>query len=163
MIALETVRDWLDYNAETGELIWKKTKTRHRKVGGIASVSSGTPYLYVQLDRRNYAAHRLAWALFYGEWPKQVIDHINGIPTDNRIMNLRDVPQAMNVQNIRRPMRGSRHQLMGVYTAASQVSPFKSQIMVDGRNRHLGCFKTAEEAHQAYVEAKRKFHPGCTI
>src|SRR3546814_6128350 len=30
-------------------------------------------------------AHRVAWAIHYGEWPNGQIDHINGDPSDNRI------------------------------------------------------------------------------
>lgn len=36
-------------------------------------------------------------------------------------------------------------------------------ITVDGKQRHLGVYQTPELAHAAYVDAKRKFHPGCTI
>ncbi|XUG57626.1 HNH endonuclease [Bordetella pertussis] len=39
----------------------------------------------------------------YGAWPTQNIDHVNGDRSDNRIANLRDVPQAVNMQNRRHP------------------------------------------------------------
>jgi len=44
-------------------------------------------------------AHRLAWALHTGHWPKDVIDHINRDKHDNRFCNLRDVPLHVNAQN----------------------------------------------------------------
>ena len=40
---------------------------------------------------------------------------------------------------------------------------FKARITVKGKEILLGRFDTAEEAHAAYLEAKRVHHPGCTI
>ena len=42
--------------------------------------------------------HQMVWALAYGRWPTQ-IDHENGIRTDNRIGNLREVTAAENRAN----------------------------------------------------------------
>ena len=42
-------------------------------------------------------AHTLVWALYYGHWPRQTIDHINLKKGDNRIANLRDVSLSVNV------------------------------------------------------------------
>ena len=41
-------------------------------------------------------AHRAAWAIHFGEWPKGEIDHINGDASDNRIINLRVVNRTEN-------------------------------------------------------------------
>ena len=46
-------------------------------------------YLHCKVGSKHYKVHRLAWFLYYGEFPKNDIDHINGIRTDNRIENLR--------------------------------------------------------------------------
>lgn len=59
-------------------------------------------YLIIKFKGRQYKAHRLAWLLYYGFLPTYNIDHINGNKTDNRINNLRDVPQQLNVINTRR-------------------------------------------------------------
>ena len=47
------------------------------------------------------STHRLIWALQTGEWPKQQIDHINGVKDDMRFSNLRDVSAKINHRNYR--------------------------------------------------------------
>ena len=59
-------------------------------------------YLIVKIKGRQWKAHRLAWVKYYGSVPTFNIDHINGDRLDNRIINLRDVPQAVNNNNANR-------------------------------------------------------------
>ena len=35
---------------------------------------------------------------------------------------------------------------------------FQAQISINGKNINLGMFDTKEEAHQAYLQAKEKYH-----
>lgn len=46
-----------------------------------------------------FYTHRLAWRLYYGEWPKGEINHKNGIKYDNRIDNLEDITHKENMQH----------------------------------------------------------------
>jgi len=54
---------------------------------------------YVRIKRQTYATARYVWFNYYKMEPLFVMDHINRDRTDNRIQNLRDVPQKMNVKN----------------------------------------------------------------
>jgi len=56
-------------------------------------------YLKFKVGQKIIKAHCIAWALHYGEWPKQEIDHINRVKNDNRIVNLRDVSHTENMRN----------------------------------------------------------------
>lgn len=99
------------------------------------------------IDGENYLAHRLAWLYVYGEWPKNQIDHINRIKTDNKIKNLRDVTNSTNQHNnaIRRHNTSGT---TGVMTLKSKNS-WGAQIYVNNKRIYLGVFKTKEEAISA--------------
>jgi hypothetical protein len=118
-------------------------------------------YRRVMLRRRNRLAHRLAWFLVTGEWPKNTIDHINGNKSDNRWANLRDVAVQTNSQNERRARRNNRSGFLGV--RKNRVGMYVAAIGIDYGKRHLGSFKTPEEAHAAYIAAKRLHHEGNTL
>lgn len=88
------------------------------------------------------------------------LDHINGNRADNRIANLREVPNAVNCQNKRAPLPKNKTGFLGV---TRDAHGFRAAVMLNRRQHHLGRFDTAEAAHAAYVEAKRRLHEGCTL
>ncbi len=167
-VTVQIVHDRLDYDGATGVLRWKCRVARCVHPGDVAgNVHKRNGYVCIGLTvggkTKSYFAHRLAWALAYGEWPLGVIDHIDGCRTNNRLANLRDTTKAVNAQNIRRAFTSNKSSgLLGAhYHAAKQA--FAAEIHVEGRNRHLGYFGTAAEAHGAYLQAKRALHDGCEI
>ena len=93
--SIEALRESLSYDPASGKLRWKR-HAGGRASGDVAGCYSYTGYIHVNLLGKMYQAHRIAWAIHYGEWPVTGIDHINGNGTDNRIENLRCVPQAQN-------------------------------------------------------------------
>lgn len=120
-------------------------------------------YIRIKFEGRFYRAHRVAWLLHFGVWPTQQIDHRNGVRTDNRIDNLRDVPPRMNSQNRRSANCTNSNGLLGV-SARRERKGFVAQIRdSQGRMKHLGRFDTAEAAHAAYLQAKAVFHEGSTL
>lgn len=161
-IARELIRV-LAYNADSGLLYWTVNTAHNVKAGEEAGHKRKDGYIIVRFKGRAYLAHRLAWLLATGKWSKKALDHMNGNRGDNRLINLRQVSLSENQQNQRRAHRNSRSGFLGVVLACSKRNPWKAQIVVDGEQQYLGCFASAETAHQAYVAAKRKFHPGCTL
>lgn len=161
-LTAERVRELFDYDPETGELRWKVAR-RDSWQGRAAGTLKNNGYRYVKIDRRAYRAHRLVWLHWYGVWPEDQIDHTNGNRQDNRLSNLRSAAQSENQQNQRRASSNNRSTgLLGV-SRPSGRSKYQAWIMAQGRNRYLGTFGTPEEAHAAYLAAKRQLHPGCTI
>lgn len=122
-------------------------------------------YLWVCLGfkgrRMIFAEHRLGWFLHHGYWPQHTIDHRNGDKTDNRLENLRDVSNQHNRQNTRKAYRSNKSGLLGVCQTAS--GRWEAAVKLDGKKHYAGLYDTPQEAHAAYIELKRKLHPGCTI
>lgn len=156
------VRAALEYDHLSGVFRWRPKKNRTDLSGRVAGAKKRDGYVMFQIGKRHYSAHRIAWLHHFGVWPDGDIDHINGDRADNRIANLRDVTRTINAQNQRRAQRSNATGLLGAH-----VSPhgdgYVSTIKVNGEAIRLGKFTTPEQAHKAYIEAKRKWHPGNTI
>lgn len=100
----------------------------------------------------------------HGYWPSEDVDHINHDKADNRIANLRELNRSLNQQNQIRAHKDNKTGYLGVYrNKIGRTQPYVASIFVEGKAVHLGAFDTAEEAHAAYVKAKRRLHPAGTI
>lgn len=145
--SIETLREHFNYDPETGII------TKKKPLGRIDSEG----YILIRFREKGYRAHRLAWALHYGEWPSREIDHINGIPDDNRLMNLRDVTPSENQQNKKVHREGK---IAGVrYDSRSKRwgAELPRQVVGFTKKRdkriYIGSFGTKEEAAAA-IQAK---------
>lgn len=99
---------------------------------------NGYTYISTPLGKK-FLAHRLAWLLYYGDWPTGNIDHINRDRSDNRIENLRDVSQSVNLLNHGKPFSG-------IYKKR------KSWVVKVGRKGHVGTYKCFGKALKARNE-----------
>lgn len=156
--ATEIVK-YLEYDQNTGIFIWRLQKGRIRAGDVAGTVSNTTGYLQVQFDYKLYRLHRVAWLITYGKLPSNVIDHINGIRTDNRICNLRDVSISENNHNMRKPRKDSSTGFTGV-SYDHRRQKYVAYIWLNSKKYHLGQFATPEQASQAYISAKIKMHKG---
>lgn len=157
----ERVASLLAYDQATGIFTWKAARGCAPK-GSPAGAVMGNGYISIRVDGVRYLAHRLAWLLIHGAWPKGEIDHINGSRYDNRIENLRDVTRSLNQQNQTRAQSSNTTGALGV-SKADAKGRFRARIFTNGKEHHLGTFKTVEEASQAYTSAKRQLHQGGVI
>lgn len=87
---------------------------------------------------------------------KELVDHIDGNPLNNRRSNLRLAFQGQNRANSR-ISRNNKSGYKGVYWR-KDMKTWRAQIRKDKVIIHLGYFNTPEEAHQAYCEAAVKYH-----
>lgn len=157
MLTAERLREVLDYDPATGVMTWRNT-VKTRKTAGCKRRDG---YVVIRIDDVLYYRHRLAWLYVFGIEPTYTIDHINGIQGDDRFDNLRDVPIAINSQNQRKA--SPRNKSNGLLGVQRNHGGWQGHITVKGKRMLLGTYKTPQEAHQAYLRAKRELHEGCTI
>lgn len=139
------------YNREEGKLYWwnppqPNTKRLMGKEAGTINVHG---YSILMYRKKGYLIHRLIWLIEKGTWPKGVVDHINGIKTDNRIENLRDVTFTQNTRNTYRHRAGK---LLGTGWHKNHKR-WRAFMRVNGKQVHLGLYDSEQEAHRAYLRA----------
>lgn len=152
---IDLLRHLFNYDPETG-VITRRVKMNR---SGAAGYVVGVPllgYLRATVLRQNYGCHRIAWALHYGEWPDMHLDHINGIRTDNRIVNLREVTTAQNSFN----SSLSKRSASGIKGVSWSVASGKWQGYVGFENtrHHVGFFDNLTDADAAVRTAREVLH-----
>lgn len=153
------IQELLHYDPQTGN--FTRLVNRHRyKSGTIAGTFSNEGYVCIKIGQITYKAHRLAFLAMTGSLPNGQIDHINGDRSDNRWCNLREVSFNGNVHNQRKAQKTNKSGLLGV---SPNNKKWKATISNEGKYYYLGTFETPEQAHQAYLQAKRSLHATCTI
>lgn len=144
----EYLQSILYYNEITGIFTWRISNSNRVKIGDRAGVINNQGYILIGIKGELYRSHRLAWLYVYGTWPKNQIDHINGIRTDNRIKNLREVTHRENLQNQNKHRDGH---LVGT-RFNKKAKKWQAQIQIEGKKIHLGYYNTQLEAHKAYLQ-----------
>lgn len=162
----ERLRERLLLDEESGRFFWKEAQdlpkswnTRYAGKEALCTLS-WQGYNYGSVDGCSVAAHRAVWAYIHGAWPTADIDHINGVTTDNRLENLRDVSHRDNQRNMRRP-RSNASGVTGV-NWHKRDKRWRAFIEVSGRSIHLGNFQNMEDAVAARLAANAEhgFHAG---
>ena len=150
--------DWLAYDPDTGVFTWKANRGTAKK-GDIAGCINKKGYRRIQVGKRGYPAHRLAWLYTHEVWPKRQIDHINGVKDDNRISNLRDVSPLENKRN-QRNIITNKTGILGVRTVKDRPGQWRAQISVHQKNIHLYYGSDFLEAcsHRKSAEIRYGFH-----
>ena len=175
-LPIERIQELLLYDPESGKLFWKPRKPEDfnacgtrgerdaadwacdawngRFAGKEAFTANHDGYKAGAVGKKNYRAHRVAWAIYCGEWPKYSIDHINGVRDDNRIVNLRDAPPTVNGRNIgKKKNNTSGHN--GIYWC-KLTNKWCASIKVNYKCRNLGRFENINDAIAArdlFIEA----------
>ena len=144
----DEIKKILHYNPDTGIF----TRIKSGKI--IGTINKGG-YCVASIDYKQYKLHRLAFLYVYGYMPK-LIDHINGIPHDNRISNLREVTRCQNAMN-RKIHTNNKTGIKGVYWNKS-CKKWLAQIQIGNFRKYLGLFDDLELAELVANEARLKYY-----
>lgn len=151
---LSKLKKVLRYDCDTGQFTWLVTTGKAIK-GNAAGNLDADGYLRIKFGGKKHYAHRLAWFFMTGEMPNQLIDHVNGVRSDNKFSNLREATPGQNLGNSKASWSSSG--LRGV-SWHRKTGTWQAQIQIKGKNKHLGHFQRAEDAHAAYVKASKRHH-----
>ena len=144
---LAALQQQLSYDPETGLFTWDSPSKYNRRVkpGDVAgSLNKSNGYIYIVFMCERYLSHRLAWLFITGSDPAELtIDHIDRDRTNNRSTNLRLA--TMQQQRWNGPERRG--------WSIDRSGSYRSVIVHNGKQKHLGTYSTAEEARSVYLEA----------
>lgn len=140
----------ISYDPETGIFV-RLVSAGTSKAGSRAGTVGPKGYRRIMVDGQRFEESHLAWLFVNGYWPRELIDHKNGNPSDNRICNLREADYSENAANKKRHVNG-RSGLKGA-SLHKATGLWQAQIMKNGKKKYLGLFDTPESAHAAYVTA----------
>lgn len=168
---VEILRQFLRYEPDTGRLFWLErtpamfsddgNRTKVAKCNNWNSRNAGKEafntlndkgYKIGRIQSDNYFAHRVIWKMVTGQEPSHVIDHKNGVKSDNRWQNLRAADHSQNRMNAQTTWCASGKK--GVYWV-KHSRKWTSRISAYGQDHYLGCFATQDEAAAAYQGAAR--------
>ena len=160
------------YDIDTGVFFWlpkfeatrKDKEWNTRYAGKICGSKTVRGYMCARFFFEglvhNILLHRLAWFVVKDECPGEIVDHINGIKSDNRLLNLRLIDKSGNGHNIKKEYANNKSGYLGVH---GKSGSWQAQIKHKGKSLHLGYFKTPQEAHVAYLNKKREIHEFNTL
>ena len=122
----------------------------------VVRLHNGYPCVFIgsrKNKRANYFVHNIISLCYLGEKPNGYqTDHINSIRADNRLENLQYITPQQNTQK-RKTMNGRN---VKGYTLKN--GKYVAKITVDYKKFYLGSYDTEEEARQAFIDAKLKYH-----
>jgi len=171
-LTVDIVRQLLDYDPKSGVFRWRKRAVKmfadgprqnnacatwnSRYAGNVAGTPDKDNYLQINIFKKQYKAHRLAWFIQTGSWPEGDIDHANCDPIDSRLANLRAATRSQNHAN-----KGTRADNTSGRKGVSWDKSRRKWVAHIGRNGriyHLGRFNSAEDASASYSEAAQRLY-----
>lgn len=151
-ITHDEIKARFDYNPDTG-ILTHKTTIGGVKVGSIAGTKNNAGHLYIGLNYKTVAVHRVAWFWMTGVWPENV-DHKNRVRADNIWTNLREATHSKNMRNCK-VQKNCKSKVTGVSWSGS-AKQWRANIYTDEGRTHLGWFKDKFEAICARKSAENK-------
>jgi len=149
MLTAEQLKQELDYLPNLGLFLRCGTDE-------VAGTRNEQGYVQIRVLGKVYLAHRLVWLYVHGEWPRNEIDHINGVRHCNVLANLREVSSSQNKMNS--SLRCDNTSGTKGVSYEARYDRWRAYITADGKRKMLGSFATLDEAIAARVEAQKFVH-----
>lgn len=161
-ISLEKCKYYFDWN-ENGELYWKvNVGSKIRKNHRAGSNSNG--YFVVNVEYKRYQVHRILYQLYHNiELENELIDHIDGNPSNNSKENLRICTHAENMRNRKTHKNNKTTGLKNIYIIKDEyINYFHIRIKKDRKYVFSKCFRTDEYTLEDVIKIRdeqlKEFH-----
>lgn len=147
------LKELVSYDPEMGVCVWLVNKGKVKAGDVLGSPHEG--YLRVTIDQIKYYLHQIAFLYMEGFIPP-LIDHEDRVKSNNAWANLKEGTKQTNAANSKQNVRNSSG-FKGVSFYAT-TKRWRASIRINGRERNLGRYASAQEAFAAYcVKAREAF------
>jgi len=153
----DLLKQFVHYDPESG--ILRRTHALDRghnryEKDFIPKSTNPAGYLQLGLFKYPYLVHRLAFLYMVGRMPRE-IDHIDGVRTNNKWSNLREVDTATNHLNMGIPIN-NKSGVRGVYWYP-RYQKWEVTITKNGEHFYLGRYESFEEAIEVRLKAEQEY------
>ena len=153
LITQDQLKTQVSYDPETG--VFMRIKFHGKQISGKPlGTLMRWGYVQCRIMGNTYLMHRIAWLYVYGQYPQGEVDHINGVRSDNRIVNLRDVSHKQNQENQKLIIRNSSGYRGVSWT--EHAKKWRAYVCHHDDRQHLGYFDSVEEAAAIAKEARNR-------
>lgn len=155
------IKKLLIYIPKYGVFVWRVRKgtnpgikTWNKRFAGTAAAgyTDKNGYCFLSINNVKFLVHRLVWLYVNGSFPPEEIDHVNGIRSDNRIINLRESTRSQQNFNRRLTEKSSTGRV-GVSLFRGK---YRARIQIHGKKYYLGTFDSIESASAVYQDKSRE-------
>ncbi len=127
------------FNTKRGYNTWKSSRSGReagwKTVGGYRAVT-----VTCRGQAKCFLVHRVIWALYYGKWPKDILDHKDGDRGNNRIVNLTVTTDLENTKNNSR-RKDNKTKITGIcWDSQSQMWLVQGKSQDNLLKRRTHCF-----------------------
>ena len=125
----------------------------YRKNGNVAGTILKNGYGLVSVDGKKIGTHRVIYAMHYGFMP-EIVDHIDGNPSNNNIFNLRAANKSQNSMNQKLSIKNTS----GYKGVSWNGHNWKVCIYKNRKKITIGTYKDKEIANIVAISARNMYH-----
>lgn len=156
-INYDEVKDFFEYNKDTGIVTWKKKPNQSIKVGKEVGRIGNDGYRTVGFNGKQYKVHRIVYCLVNKIIESTLyIDHIDRNKLNNKWNNLRIVDHETNCKN-RNVRIDNTSGITGV-DIHKKTGKYQVRININKKRKYLGLYDNLDDAIKIRKEAEDKYN-----